>query len=66
MNLKLGDLVIRKDESYSLLFRVSEFDGRYVILKGIKIPVITICTRDKLIKLNRKRNKIKTGLRRVK
>lgn len=66
MNLKMGDLVIRRNESPHLLFQVEEFDGDYVILKGIEVPVITIATREKLIKLNRGRIKSRFCLKRVK
>ncbi len=65
MNIKLGDLVIRKGERNDLLFQVTGFDGEFAVLKGVKIPIITICSAEKLIKLNRKRENI-NALRRVK
>lgn len=66
MNLKLGDLVMRKKSSNDLLFQVTGFDGEYVLLKGVKIPIITISQSEELIKLNRTREKSIPGLRRVK
>ncbi|MEJ6950875.1 hypothetical protein [Natronospora cellulosivora (SeqCode)] len=65
MNIKLGDMVVRKGEENDLLFQVTGFDGEYVVLRGVKIPIITICQAEKLIKLNRKREQI-NNLRRVK
>lgn len=65
MNIKLGDLVVRKGEKNDLLFQVTGFDGEYAVLKGLKIPIITICSSEKLIKLNRKRENI-NALRRIK
>ncbi|HLV10474.1 MAG TPA: hypothetical protein VKY40_09710 [Halanaerobiales bacterium] len=65
MNIKLGDLVLRRGERNDMVFRVSGFDGDYAVLKGIKVPIITICALDKLIKINRKRENINI-LKRVK
>ncbi|MFW5982163.1 MAG: hypothetical protein ACOCQO_03035 [Halanaerobiaceae bacterium] len=65
MNIKLGDMVLRKGEENDLLFQVTGFDGEYVVLRGVKIPIITICQAEKLIKLNRKREQI-NKFRRVK
>lgn len=66
MKLKMGDLVLRKDESTPIAFRITEFDGDYVILRGIKIPVITVARKENLIRLNRRRNTNQQCLRRVK
>lgn len=57
MHLKLGDIVIRKDDQVNILFQINGFDGDYAILKGIKIPIMTIVKDEKLIKLNRIRKK---------
>lgn len=65
LNIKLGDLVVRKGEENNLLFQVTGFDGKYAVLKGVRIPIITICQAKKLIKLNRKREQL-SFLRRVK
>lgn len=65
VNIKLGDMVLRKGEENDLLFQVTGFDGEYVVLRGVKIPIITICQAEKLIKLNRKREQI-NKFRRVK
>ncbi len=65
VNIKLGDMVVRKGEKNDLLFQVTGFDGSYAVLKGIRIPIITICQADKLIKLNREREQL-SALRRVK
>lgn len=65
MNIKLGDMVIRRGERNDLLYQVTGFDGEYAMLKGIKIPILTICQADKLIKINRKREQL-SALRRVK
>lgn len=66
MKVKLGDLVVRKGEINDLLFKVTGFDGEYAVLKGVKIPIITICPSEKLIKLNRKRDRYFSNLRIVK
>ncbi|MFW5992406.1 MAG: hypothetical protein ACOCQN_04365 [Halanaerobiaceae bacterium] len=55
MKIKMGDMVVRKGEGASLLFQVTGFDGKFAVLKGVRIPIITFCNTDKLIKLNRKR-----------
>lgn len=65
VKIKLGDMVVRKGEKNDLLFQVTGFDGNYAVLKGIRIPIITIYQTDKLIKLNREREQI-TAVRRVK
>ncbi|MFI5358892.1 MAG: hypothetical protein ACHQYO_02430 [Halanaerobiales bacterium] len=65
MKIKLGDMVLRKGEKNPLLFQVTGFDGDYALLKGIEIPIITLYQVDKLIKLNRNREKINV-IRRVK
>lgn len=65
MNIKLGDFVVRKEEKNDLLFQVTGFDGNFALLKGVRIPIITVCSLDELIKLNRKREGLK-ALRRVK
>ena len=65
VKIKLGDMVVRKGEKNDLLFQVTGFDGNYAVLKGIRIPIITIYQVDKLIKLNRERGQL-TALRRVK
>ena len=62
MHLKLGDLVIRKDDRVNVVFQVSGFDGNYAILKGVEVPIMTIVKSDKLIKLNRNRRKYNSGL----
>ena len=66
MHLKLGDLVLRKDDNSNILFEVSGFDGNYAILHGIKIPIMTIVSKDKLIKLNRRRIKYNNSLKCIK
>ncbi|MGM0410459.1 MAG: hypothetical protein ACQEQF_06805 [Bacillota bacterium] len=66
MHFKLGDLVIRKDENMSFVFKISGFDGKYAILKGTKIPIMTIVKTDKLIKLNRNRVKNNVSLKCIK
>lgn len=66
MNIKMGDLVVRKGEINDLLFRVTGFEGEYAVLKGVRFPIITICSAENLIKLNRKRESNITTLRRVK
>ena len=55
MSLKLGDLVIRKNMTDKMLFKITEFDGKKVILQGNNLPIITIAEKDNLIKLNRNR-----------
>lgn len=65
MHIKLGDMVVRKEEENDLLFQVTGFDGDYAVLKGLRIPIITICKYDKLIKLNRERESFNT-LKRIK
>ncbi|NLJ83594.1 MAG: hypothetical protein GX336_01620 [Halanaerobiaceae bacterium] len=65
MKIKLGDMVLRKGEKNPLLFQVTGFDGEYALLKGIEIPIVTIYQVDKLIKLNRKREKLNV-IRRIK
>lgn len=65
MNIKLGDMVIRKGEENALLFKVTGFDGEYVFLKGVEIPIITVYQAKKLIKLNRRRDQVSI-LRRIK
>ena len=66
MNIKLGDLVLRRGERQDLLFQVTGFDGEYAVLKGVRIPIITICSADNLIKLNRRRDSYYSNLRLVK
>lgn len=66
MNIKLGDLVMRKGEIYDLMFQVTGFDEEYVVLKGIRIPIITICPAEKLIKLNREGERFNSGLKVIK
>ena len=66
MDLKLGDLVIRKDKTSKLLFQITEFDGDKVVIKGVQVPVITIADANNLIKLNRKRKNVNPTLRRIK
>lgn len=66
LHLKLGDLVLRKEDSTDFVFQITGFDGDYVILRGVKLPIITISNPDKLIKLNRERKKLFSNLRRVK
>ncbi len=51
----MGDLVIRKNEPCKMMFKVTEFSGNQVILKGYSIPIITIDNKENLIKLNRER-----------
>jgi len=65
VKIKLGDMVLRKGEKNPLLFQVTGFDGEYALLKGIEIPIVTIYQVDKLIKLNRKREKLNV-IRRIK
>jgi hypothetical protein len=57
VKIKLGDLVLRKGEKNTLLFQVTGFDGDYAFLKGIEVPIITIYQADRLIKINKKREK---------
>ncbi len=66
MNFKLGDYVIKKNDNSAIVFQITEFDGQSVVLKGIKIPVITVSDVSNLIKINKERKKIKSRLRRVK
>ncbi len=66
MDLRLGDFVIKRMGSSGLLFQVLEFDGEKVILKGVGTPLITVLPVRNLIKINRKRNKANSVLRRVK
>lgn len=65
MSIKLGDLVVRKGEKQALLFQVTGFDEEFAVLKGVKIPIITIYPQEDLIKINRTRKKL-TALKRVK
>lgn len=65
MKIKLGDMVVRKGEKNPLLFQVTGFDGEYALLKGIKIPIVTIYQADNLVKLNRGREQLNI-LKRVK
>ncbi|WP_041605899.1 hypothetical protein [Halothermothrix orenii] len=65
-SLKLGDLVLKKDSSYGLVYQITGFDGNFIILKGIKIPIITICTADELIKINRTRKVSNNSIRCIK
>jgi hypothetical protein len=62
----MGDLVIRRKDSTDFVFQVTGFDGDYVFLKGIRLPITTISSTEKLIKLNRKRKKVFGNLKRVK
>jgi len=55
LHLKLGDLVIRRDEPDRMIFKVIEFSGNQVILQGQNMPIITISEKKRLIKLNRER-----------
>ncbi len=55
MKLKLGDLVVRKDVSTDMLFQIIEFKKESVVIRGLKIPVITIVNREDLIKINKER-----------
>ena len=66
MGFKLGDLVIKKNETNNMIFQITEFDGDYVVIRGITVPVITVAKTDKLIKINRKRRKLKSKLRIIK
>jgi len=66
LKIKLGDLVVRKSEFNDLLFKVTGFDEKYAVLRGIRIPIITICPVENLIKINRERNRYSTSLRLVK
>ena len=66
MDLKLGDLVAKKDESSNLLFQITEFDGDKVVIRGVQVPVITVTDVDELIKLNKERKNVNPTLRRVK
>ncbi len=54
MNLKLGDLVVRKKNTSNLLFQITEFDGDKVVIRGVKVPVITVVNKNELIKINKK------------
>lgn len=66
MHIKLGDLVIRKNEVNDVLFQVTGFEGEFAVIKGIKIPIITVCLIENLIKINREREKNVANLRRIK
>ncbi|MFW6022480.1 MAG: hypothetical protein ACOCQW_03070 [Halanaerobiaceae bacterium] len=65
LNIKLGDIVVRKGDNSEFLFQVTGFDGDYAVLKGMGIPIITICRITELIKLNRQRSQF-TSLKIVK
>jgi hypothetical protein len=66
VRIKLGDLVVRKDENRDFLFQVTGFDGEYIILRGLKIPIFTVSMQENLIKINKNRFKLYSGIRLVK
>ena len=66
VHLKLGDRVMKKNGEGKLVFQITGFEGEQVFLQGVAIPIITIVSRDDLIKLNNKRCFSALILKRVK
>ena len=57
MNLKLGDLVFKRNEEPSMLYEITEFGDDFAVLKGTRIPVITVADFHNLIKINNRKRK---------
>ena len=65
MRIKMGDIVLRKNKS-SVLFKVTSFDDEYVIIKGLKFPIITVSHKNDLIKVNKHRKYYNSNLKIIK
>lgn len=63
--MRLGDLVINKNDSASFIFQITGFDGDKVILKLIDLPVTTVLPINCLIKISHNK-KIKSPLKVIK
>ncbi|MFW5998690.1 MAG: hypothetical protein ACOC4G_01465 [Bacillota bacterium] len=66
MNFKLGDLVVKKEGSSPLTFVITGFSGEKVLLRGVKLPLITLANTDNLIKVNNKNKTKQRVIKRIK